>query len=482
MPQWVRRGHVLAAVVAASLLLSACRVKPLPKSDTPVPPPAHQAAPLAEAPTATATSTGGAAPTAPSGATEVVPAPDATALTAEVGARLDQVRAWLGRTQRGAVLISDPRNVAWLTLGGTMEAGPGRPAGCLAVLPDRVLVVAPNDVVDALRAPFRALGWNGRTYRWDLGSDPAAPARAIRPLVGTRPLAADVHRAGTDYAADELAELRRKLTGGDAARLTWLAKTGATTVATTLAAAKAEQSEKQVADALTAALADHGIGLAWLRVTALDRLDRDGLAAAGDDSIKNGAAVQAVVTRWGLQATLGRTFVPVSGGDVADYVTASRVYGELLSKASAGAPLASLYRAAEKAASDRGVSDAFGRSAPGGLGAYDPAALPIGPDAVATLGAGDVLTLAVRLPRAYLAETFWFDEAGARSSSGAAVPTLIGAEQAVTDAQAAANAAEERQRSADWLGKVLTGAVNDARANGPRRETAKEAPAPAGKQ
>ncbi|MBI5834625.1 MAG: hypothetical protein HZB16_20190 [Armatimonadetes bacterium] len=475
MPRWVRRCHVLAAAIAAPLLLSACRVKPLPKTDGPVPPLPSAMATASTASTAPAPPPAAAAPS--TATTEVIPAPDSTTWQAEVAARVDQVRNWLQRTQRGGVLLADARNVAWLTLGGSMDAGPGRPAGCLAVLPDRVLVVAPNDVVDALRAPFRALDWNGRTYRWDLGSDAAAPARAVRPLLGTRPLASDIQRAGTDYCADELAELRRRLSGGDAKRLAWLTRTGAQTVATTLAAAGAEQTERKVAASLTSALADKGLNVDWLRVTALDRLDRDGLAAAGDDPVRGGAAVQIVVSRWGLRSVIGRTFVPGTAGDVSDYVTAGRLYGELLGRATVGTPLAGLYRAAEKAASDRGVADAFARSAPGGLGAYDPAALPIGPDSVATIGAGDVLVLAIRLPRAYLAETFWFDEAAQRASAGAAVPTLIGAEQAVTEAQAQANAAESRLRGADWLGKVLTGAVNDARANGPRREAAKPAPA-----
>jgi hypothetical protein len=523
MPPYVRRRSALAVVIAAGLPLAGCKITPTEEAPTPAPRVAPKAAPVgaapaavAPAPAATAVPVPAEAPvTAPaspaasavsggSGAPLIAdppadllaagaPSPSSAEYVAEVQARVDALRAWLQRTQRAAVLVSEPADYAWLTLGASGDLGPGRPAACLAVLPDRVLILAPSDGIDAARAPLRALGWSARTYRWDLGRDNGAPVRVVAAMESGAAIGADTHRPGTDFVADDLTELRRRLTGHDETRLRWLAAQTAETIATAIGQTKDSETEAKLAARLVAALAEKGIAAASLRVTALERLAGDGFGVPGDTSLASGAAVQVVATRWGLQATVGRTLTPQPQPAAAeDFVVARRVYATLLSRVASGASLRDIYRAGEQAAVAAGVGEAWRDEAVGGLGAYQPADEPLSPDSVATLGAGDVLTLSLRLPHAYLADTLIVGESGAVLASAAKdwpsptflingrpvpLPTLRFGELAVAEAEGRRVAAEARLHAGQFLAKVLGGAVAEARGTLPKKAEAKAEPA-----
>jgi len=491
----VRLARLLLTVCLA-LVVTGCKVTPSPRSAVSPPvaaPPAPKTpAPQAVAPAGVALPVPSGLPTSPGAAgggtgptitTSVpesllsagAPEPDESGRRAAVQARLDAVRAWVQRSQLGGVLISVPATYAWLTLGASNDLGPGRPSACLAVLPDRVLVLAPSDGIDTARVPLRGLGWSGRTWRYDLGADEGAPVRAVQPLSGSVTLGADTHRPGTLFMADELTKLRRGLFTADLPRYRWLAAAAGQAVAEALAKAAATESERAVEQRLRAALAAAGVGVAWVCVTALERLASDGLAPAGETKLASGAAVQVVATRWGLQTTVGRTVTPQARPEASEaFVAARRVYAAVLGALALDARLADVARAAAQAGAATGTSEALAAGPVAGVGACEPLAQPCTGESEGRLVAGDVMTVTVRLPRAYLADTVvvgaegltvataskdWPSPAFVINGRAVAVPTLRGAEEAVVKAEQQGVTAEARLCAARFLERTLGSAL-----------------------
>ncbi len=410
---------------------------------------------------------------------EALEPPDPTGRAAAVDEHLAAVRAWLLRTRRGALLLSRPENYAWLTAGEDNQIAAGAPPAALAVLPARVLVVAPSDILAAARAPLRGLTIHATTYRWDLGRDPSAPVRAVGALAGTGTIAADEHRPGSEYVADEITALRQSLSAFEQQRLTWLGRAAAAAVHQAVEALAVEATEAELAGAVESALTAAGAEVLDLRVTSLDRLRRDGLAPAAEVPLGSGAAVHLVAGRWGLSATVGRTVALRPDPLVSDaYGVARSVYATLLGRVAASAPLRELFAAAAQRADELGAGGLFARVSPGAVGGYGAGSQPIAPTSVARLAAGCAVTLTVQHPRAYLAETLLLSEAGVaivtagewpapgQSVNGRLVPipTLRGAEADVAAAEQSRAEQARRRRRFEFLERIVGRAVEQAAA------------------
>lgn len=410
---------------------------------------------------------------------EALDPPPSDGLANAVDEHLAAVRAWLLRTRRGALLLSRTENYAWLTGGEDNQIAAGAPAAALAVLPERVLVVAPSDIVVAARTPLRGLGFKATTYRWDLGRDPSATVRAVGALAGTGTIAADEHRPGSEYVADEVTALRQNLTPFEQQRLTWLARAAAAAVHQAVEELNVEATEADLAAAVEAAVTEAGAEAVDLRVTSLERLQRDGLSPAADVPLGSGAAVHLVAGRWGLSATVGRTVALQPDPLVSDaYGVARSIYAALLGRVAADVPLRELFAAGAQRADELGAAGLFERVPPGAVGGYGAGSQAIAPTSLARLGTGSAVTLAVQHPRAYLAETLLLNEAGvvivtagewpapAQAINGRLVPipTLRGAEADVAAAEQSRAEQARRRRRFEFLERIVGGAVERAAA------------------
>lgn len=503
MPR-VRRSSAVLLVCAA--LLAGCKIRP--DAATPTAEPAATSEPqaaeagLAEAPATT--------PPAPPPAPAPLPAPieppsgvpievatvtapdawrwdDPATRTTAANAAAERLRAWLLRTGRAAVLLALPANYAWLSAGADNDLGLGSPRAVLAITPERSLVLAPSDTIRTARRSLTGLGFLARTYRWDLGADPAAPVKAIAPLVGTGPLAADTHRPGTEYVAEELTALRERLGEPQQTALRGLGRRVAEVVAETVAQATPETTAVGLRSQLIAQLTAAGLQPLDVRVTPLAQLPETGLWAGDETTLASGAAIHVVGGRGGLSVALGRT---ITFGDQPEateaYVRARRVMVGLLAAVRVGVPLRELYRAAERAADAAGESKLFQRVSPGGVGAFEPSALPLAPQAEAALAAGQCLVLRAPLDRAYLADTYlvqsgkvelltWCEgwPSPAEWVNGREVPmaTLRGAEEAVREIELRRQEIEARRAADAFLGQLLSSAVERAARTTPLRPT-----------
>lgn len=443
--------------------------EPEPARDGPLPVPTLPAPPaVAAAPTGVPLATA---------AVTAEPAPAIEVIRQSLTADFDQLRAWLNATGRRALLVARPANYAWLTAGADGDLGEGVPAPTLAVLRDRTLVVAPSDGLTEARSALRGLGWQGLAVRWDVGRDDAALVRAVRSVAGVGVIAADTHLPGTEYVRDELLPWRLTLGQLERERLAWLAAVTGETVAGVVGLTRAEMTEAELAGRLAEALRQAGVVPRDVRVVALDRLESDGLTAAGPTTLDSGAAVHVTAARWGLLATVGRTVTPEARPEASEAaVTARWLYVALAGAVQPGAALREVYAAAARSAAAQGAPEVYRTWSPGGVGAYEVAARPFAPAALARLEARQAVTIAVRLPRAYLADTLlvmpdrvqqltvtpgWPSPAAVINGRPAAVPTLRGGELAVAEAEQARVEAEARAAALSFLQETVGGAITD---------------------
>ena len=507
MPVALRRTSFALILLG---LLAGCKIQPDPRGAEPAvtapeqPSATAPAAPPEILPEALPTATAEALPVAPADGSLPLPELPATPAPAEPavgpsclvpiapetlawtnseraqvsGAAVQRVRDWLHATHRAAVLAAAPENYAWLTGGATNQLAADAPDAVLCVLPERVLVVAPSDLISPARAPLAGLGILGRTYRWDLGRLPDAPVRAIRSLVGTGVIAADQHLPGSEYVADELTALRQELAPLQQSLLRAAGRRLADAVAQVLGAVRAAPSETALAGQLREAVTDSGLIVTDLRVTALDSLSRTGLTQPTETTLESGAAVSVTAACAGLQVTVGRCVTPTAQSSAAmAYDTARQSYAGVVGKLAAGVALREVYRTAELAATAAGVQGNFAVWSPGGAGAYQVAALPFGPSSTQRLTAGQAVTITVRVPGAYLADTIlvqdfqlelltssphWPSPTIYVHGQALPVPTLRGGELAVAEAEQSRATAAARRRGYGFLQQLVGAAATAA--------------------
>ncbi|MBI2298562.1 MAG: hypothetical protein HYU66_06345 [Armatimonadetes bacterium] len=398
-------------------------------------------------------------------------------LAAAHQAAVERVRGWLAETHRAALLVAEPANYAWLTAGADNRLAADAPPTVLAVLSDQVLVLAPTDTLEAARTALRGLDIVGRTYRWDLGRDPAAPVQALRSLVGDGVIASDLPRPGTENCGDALAELQLALPDPQQQMLRDLSAAVAKAVAEELAAAAASDTEQGLRDRPTARHAALCAEPRDVRVTALDRLAGDGFVRGGSHALAHGVAVHVSAARGGICTTLGRSLVPQPNSAAVDAaVIARRLYAAVLAGVQPGTPLREVAARAAKAAAGAGLPDLFKLFPPGGAGAVQPLARPFSTEAAAQLGRRQAVTLTIRLPQAYLADTFLLSDdriepltvsaawpAPALGINGrlVPVPTLRGGELEVAQKEQRTGLSHRDQAAFDYLSDTLSRAIEE---------------------
>ena len=396
---------------------------------------------------------------------------------AQLATRLTGLRVWLSNSGRRALLLELPENFAWATFGGENQPVADAPGAALAILPDRALIVGPSDIIELVRGPLAGLGLRGLSYRWDLGREPETMVEAVRGLAGPGVIAADTHRPGTEYVADDLAARRLALVNIEQQRLAWLAATAAETVAGVLGTVRANMRQSEVAETVRGKLTGAGVKVADLRMARLDKLTTAGLGAPSGE-VGPGIAIHVTAERWGLTVVVGRSVSPSADRVAVDgMVTARRVYGGLLAAVVPGKVLRDAYRAATRAATTAGVGEPFAVQPPGGVGAYRPFTRLFGPTAIEKLAAGQAAQITVLVPGAYLADTVqvaadgvrlltvtpsWPSPAELVSGRPVPLPTLRGGELAVIGAEAERSATERRADALSFLNELIGEAAREA--------------------
>jgi Xaa-Pro aminopeptidase len=291
------------------------------------------------------------------------PAATSPARSAEVGARLDALRAALERHGARSAFLIARRNFAWLTAGGSnhvvLESETGE-AGVF-VSADEAMVLAPN--IEARRLADEELAGTGLdvvAVDWwrPQGVIGEASRRGRAGLVSDEDLEPDL----------EL--LRSRLSGFDAERLAILGGEAAQAMDVALSSVGSMTTEVELCAALLAALDD--IRAPVLLAAADDRIARYRHPLPGDNPIRTRVMLVLVAERWGLHVavTRFRDLEPRSPDLEARFKAVARVQEVLHEATQASATLGEVFAAGQAAYAEVGYPDEWQLHHQGGTIAY----------------------------------------------------------------------------------------------------------------
>jgi Xaa-Pro aminopeptidase len=285
------------------------------------------------------------------------------ARSAEVGARLDALRAALERHGARSAFLIARRNFAWLTAGGSnhvvLESETGE-AGVF-VSADEAMVLAPN--IEARRLADEELAGTGLdvvAVDWwrPQGIIGEASRRGRAGLVSDEDLEPD------------LEILRSRLSGFDAERLGILGGEATRAMDAALATVGSLTTEVELCAALLAALED--IRAPVLLAAADDRIARYRHPLPGDNPIRTRVMLVLVAERWGLHVavTRFRDLEPRSPELEARFKAVARVQEVLHEATRASATLGEVFAAGQAAYAEVGYPDEWQLHHQGGTIAY----------------------------------------------------------------------------------------------------------------
>jgi Xaa-Pro aminopeptidase len=220
--------------------------------------------------------------------------------TTERQARRERLAGLMEREALEAILMRRPENFAWYTGGGNSRVEYASPLGAadVVVTKDGEYVLASTIEAPRMRAE-EALGLEVLEYPWHDG-----PEAAVRDLVGSRPLGADVRLDNASDVRDGLSSLRRVLDPDAIARLR---SVGADlTMALAEAADEVEpgMTENFAAEAIAGACRGRGLVPTVLLAATDERIRRFRHPLPTGATIEGRAMLVASAQRGGLYANL----------------------------------------------------------------------------------------------------------------------------------------------------------------------------------
>jgi len=217
-----------------------------------------------------------------------------------------RVAEFLARKGYDALLIRQPHNFAWFTVGAECPLHAGAdPAAALFITPDARVVVADN--IDAGLLFDRQLGGLGFQLKqrpWHEGRN-----SLVDDLCRGRNVACDSHGASSTDESKEIAALRLPLTALECERLRKVGTIAAHAVEATARHLEVGQTEADIAGQLANRLIRHEVQVLSVRAVA----DGRGVAyrhwTYGDFPLRRWCFISAIISRWGLCCGVTRSVV-----------------------------------------------------------------------------------------------------------------------------------------------------------------------------
>jgi Xaa-Pro aminopeptidase len=224
----------------------------------------------------------------------------------DVERKQGRIAEFLARKGYDALLIRQPHNFAWFTVGAECPKHAGTdPAAALFITPDARVVVADNvDSGQLFDKQLGGLGFQLKQRPWHEGRN-----GLLDDLCRGRNVACDAPQSGTADESQELAALRLPLTALECERLRKLGTIAAHAVEATARHLEVGQTEADIAGQLANRLIRHEVQVVRARAVA------DGRGAAyrhwnyGDFPLRRWCFLSATVSRWGLCCGVTRSVV-----------------------------------------------------------------------------------------------------------------------------------------------------------------------------
>lgn len=222
----------------------------------------------------------------------------------DVDRRHQRLAELLSETDHDGLLLTQPHNLCWLTLGADPRLGASEEATYAAfITPEaRVVLTSNTDSGQLFDRDLNGLGFQLKERPWE------EPREVLwLDLCRGRNVASDSGVHGTENLSARLAELRTPLTEGEWSQMRTLGRTLAHAVEATARHFEQGDTEAEVAGQLSHRLLRHEIVPVRLQVMADGQGHRYRHWSYGSDRVERTCVISAIGRRGGLHAGVTRT-------------------------------------------------------------------------------------------------------------------------------------------------------------------------------
>jgi len=273
--------------------------------------------------------------------------------------KLSLTREYMARHALDAVAISRQASFAWLTCGGDNHVGIATEAGVgtVGVTADKTYLVASNIEAPRLAAEeVNGLGMEVCSFPWH---KPAERDAILSDIVAGGTAASDDGSPGTRPLGGDFAELRYSLTQPEIDRYRWLGRNCSLVVEAACRRASPQQTEWELAAAISEGCFKAEITPIVLLVAADERINRFRHPIPTDTRAKRALMAVLCGRRWGLIVSLTRLvhFDPLSDELKARHQAVCRVDAAFIAGTVIGRSTGEVFRNAVEVYRETGFAD-----------------------------------------------------------------------------------------------------------------------------
>jgi Xaa-Pro dipeptidase len=325
-------------------------------------------------------------------------------------ARFEQVRAVLGETGLGAIVLRRPENFAWYTGGADNRVDHASATGVAAIVVTRGGDHVLTDNIEAPRMREEQVpGWDVVEYDWHVG-----PGVLLRKLSGGSAVGADAADPVEVDVDRLLAPLRYRLDGDAIDRYRLVGADAMAAVDAACAALDPGMSETEGAGAVAAACRAAGLFPTALMVGGADRLTRHRHPIPAGAPLGARAIVVVCAERGGLYANLSRFvhFEPPGDELAARLEACQGILARLRDATRPGRTLGDVFDDCREFYADAGFPDGWHHHHQGGLTGYRSREVVATPSNAQEITPGQAFAWNPSLTGAKAEETFVLTDSG----------------------------------------------------------------------
>ncbi len=221
----------------------------------------------------------------------------------DVGLKQARVAGLLRELRADALLLQNPRNIAWFTAGGNVGRAACEASAAVFATPDARVIVTNNvDAPQLFERELFGLGFQLKQRGWH-----EKHTVLIDDLMRGRKVVSDSGYGKTRNVEARLRKLRLLLTPLECDRMRRLGKVATYSVEATARSMFPGQTEAEIAGEVAHRLMKRTVTAEQVRVCADGRSERYRHWTYGSDPVQKYAIVSCVASRWGLSVAVSRT-------------------------------------------------------------------------------------------------------------------------------------------------------------------------------
>jgi len=233
-------------------------------------------------------------------------------VNAEIAEKMGRVQQFLGAEGLDGILLTQVRNVYWITAGvANNQIVLNKDVGAVSLLikkdGSKYLICNGSEAGRMMDESLGKLGYQLKMYNW-YEANPVKDVRGdiIKELAGKGTIGSDASYPGTVLVADKFKNLRYSLTDGDIKRYRWVGKEVTAAVQEVCRKLQPGVDEFEIEAITATALRSRGILPTVLLMGVDDRISKYRHALPGGAKLQKYAMVNVVAEKWGMPIAVTR--------------------------------------------------------------------------------------------------------------------------------------------------------------------------------